>query len=77
MKLTNIQYFMLDPLHDIRKISQIPVLCWNPTAVSPLLRLLGPEYLGGLGDIGARAIDLSEKTGKSIEEAEIEARLVF
>lgn len=65
-------YFMLDPLREIRGMSQIPILCWNPTAISPLLRLLGPEYLCGIGDIEARAVVLSEKTGMSVEKAEME-----
>ncbi|GJJ13356.1 hypothetical protein Clacol_007608 [Clathrus columnatus] len=66
--------FMLDGLHMIRNLSdrKVPVLCWNPANLGPVMRLVGPEVLGGIGDIEAKAAELAQITGKSHKEAEYE-----
>ncbi|GJJ12672.1 hypothetical protein Clacol_006916 [Clathrus columnatus] len=66
--------FLVDVLHMVRKVSKrrVPVLSWNPANLGPLMRLIGPEELGGIGDIRAKAVESAERTGKDYKEAEIE-----
>jgi hypothetical protein len=57
--------------------NSIPVLSWIAVAASSTLRLYGPENLGGLGDVAAKAIEESRRTGKKTEEAADEVSALF
>jgi len=43
-------------------------LAWSSGSASAILRAFGPEELGGVGDVLAKARVLAEATGRSIEE---------
>ncbi|GJJ16165.1 hypothetical protein Clacol_010445 [Clathrus columnatus] len=72
-------FFMLYFLNIIRKLNEqdrkgeiFPILTWNPCVIGPVMRVVGPEALGGIGNIEAKAKELAERTGKSLDEAEAE-----
>lgn len=72
-----IQLFHFPVLLAIRAITNktVPVLAWYPGASFSSLRLFGPEELGGLGDIPAKAKALSEATGRDMEDIAYEVFL--
>lgn len=65
-----IQFFLVPVLSAIRVITgkTVPVLAWDSGAAFATLRLFGPEELGGLGDLPAKANLLAEATGRDIRE---------
>ncbi|GJJ16167.1 hypothetical protein Clacol_010447 [Clathrus columnatus] len=70
-----LQFFMLSALTLIRQLNEqdqkkIPILTWNCGTLGPTMRYMGPERLGGIGDLEAKAKELAEKTGISFNEAE-------
>ncbi|GJJ16168.1 hypothetical protein Clacol_010448 [Clathrus columnatus] len=72
-------FFMLNTLAIINKLNEqdrpnekVPMSTWNSAVLGPVMRIMGPEELGGIGDIGAKAKALAEKTGITFEEAEAE-----
>ncbi|KIJ46278.1 glycosyltransferase family 1 protein [Sphaerobolus stellatus SS14] len=61
----------LDVVSGIRAIDNaVTILGWSPGNNSATFRMLGPEELGGTGNIGAKAIVEAEKTGKSVQDVE-------
>ncbi|KIJ46334.1 glycosyltransferase family 1 protein [Sphaerobolus stellatus SS14] len=66
----------LDIIKGIRSIDPtITILGWNTTNNSFSLRMFGHEDLGGVGDIAAKALSDSERTGKPVKEIENQVRL--
>ncbi|KIJ46331.1 glycosyltransferase family 1 protein [Sphaerobolus stellatus SS14] len=60
-----------DIVKGVRSIDpEVTILGWSPVNNSCCLRSTGPEELGGLGDISAKALVLAERTGKSANEIE-------
>ena len=51
------------------------VYTWQSGSISGIIRLSGPEHLGGLGDLSKKAEDIATKTGKTIIEAANEVRI--
>jgi hypothetical protein len=72
----SVQLFHFPVLLAIRALTNktVPVLAWYPGASFSSLRLFGPEELGGLADVPAKAKALSEATGRDFEDI---AREVF
>lgn len=65
---------MYEGFRAIREVTQgkVPVLVWNSAALGPGMRIVGPEDLGGMGDLDIKAKELAAKTGRSLKEAEYE-----
>lgn len=65
-----VDFFLVPVLSAIRVITgkTVPVLAWDSGAAFATLRLFGPEELGGLGDLPAKANLLAEATGRDIRE---------
>jgi hypothetical protein len=45
-----------------------PVIAWSPSPLSNVLRLAGPESMGGNGDMQAKIADLMAKNEKTFDE---------
>ncbi|KAJ7231994.1 UDP-Glycosyltransferase/glycogen phosphorylase [Mycena rebaudengoi] len=63
-------FFAIAQLRATRAISgkSIPIFAFVSSSASAMIRLLGPESLGGLGDFGARTDAEALRTGKKPEE---------
>jgi hypothetical protein len=46
-----------------------PIITWASFPLSNVLRLAGPESMGGYGDMQAKIMDLMAKTSKTLDEA--------
>jgi hypothetical protein len=56
-------------LKDVRETgAACPVLAWMPSPMSSVLRMSGPENLGGLGDLQAKIAAEAAATGKPVTE---------
>jgi hypothetical protein len=51
-----------------------PVLSWTPLPSATILRFLGPEELGGLGDLKAKIEAEAKRSGKAAEEVAMSVR---
>ncbi|GJJ05882.1 hypothetical protein Clacol_000069 [Clathrus columnatus] len=67
---------MLYFLNIIRKLNEqdrkgeiFPILTWNPCVIGPVMRVVGPEALGWIGNIEAK--ELAERTDEAEAEAEV------
>ena len=65
-----IQYFALPQLYATRAISghSVPIIACMAAGAAAMIRLFGPESIGGLGDIGARIDAEAARTGLSANE---------
>ena len=45
----------------------MPVISFVATGAATLIRLYGPEYMGGLGDVGAKIDEEVARTGLSAD----------
>lgn len=50
------QFFSLSQLRATRAVSEhsVPIIAWIVAGAGAVIRLFGPESIGGIGDIGAR-----------------------
>jgi len=55
----------------------VPIFAWNPGSAFTMLRFFGPEELGGLSDVLAKAHVLAEATGREIEGIVDEVTILF
>jgi hypothetical protein len=55
----------------------VPILAWVVVNVFMALRISGPEELGGIGDVPAKARILAEKTGRNEKDLMDEVTLSF
>ncbi|GJJ16122.1 hypothetical protein Clacol_010402 [Clathrus columnatus] len=64
-------YDTLALIHELneRDVKKIPMLTWNCGTLAPIMRLMGPEGLGGIGNVETIAVELSETTGITLDEA--------
>jgi hypothetical protein len=51
-----------------------PVLSWTPLPSAAILRFVGPEELGGLGDMKGKIDAEAKRSGKSSEEVAMTVR---
>ncbi|KAF8965570.1 hypothetical protein BDZ97DRAFT_1757126 [Flammula alnicola] len=63
-------FFALPQLRATRAITgySVPVIAWASGGTSSMIRLFGPENIGGLGDFGAKIDAEAARTGKTPEE---------
>ena len=61
--------------------SSVPILAWSAVNAYLALRLFGPEELGGIGDVLAKARAVVEQTGRDekevIEEVAVYSSIVW
>ena len=64
------QFFSLSQLHTTRAISghSVTIIAWVVAGAGAVIRLFGPECVGGIGDIGARIDAEVARTGLSADE---------
>lgn len=64
------KFFAIAQLRATRAISgkSIPIFAFVSSSASAMIRLFGPESLGGLGDFGARTDAEALRTGRKPEE---------
>ncbi|KAF8577021.1 glycosyltransferase family 1 protein [Ramaria rubella] len=64
-----IDFFLLDVLRDIRSQSgtRVPIYAWQSTYSSAILRIMGPEKYGGIGDVAANARARADATGGDVK----------
>ena len=64
------QLFSLTQLQATREISgrSVPIIVCVAAGAGAIIRLFGPEYLGGEGDFGAKIDAEVARTGLSIDE---------
>ncbi|KAI0331043.1 UDP-Glycosyltransferase/glycogen phosphorylase [Cubamyces sp. BRFM 1775] len=69
-----IDSFAVAPVATIRKISgsTVKIYGWYPASTLAMFYLLGPEKLGGMGDVHAKAEVKAKRTGRSYEEVVFE-----
>ncbi|KAF8519861.1 hypothetical protein JB92DRAFT_2897379 [Gautieria morchelliformis] len=65
-----LDYFLLAVLQHIRSVTgrNIPVYAWVASYPAPMLRIFGPEELGGFGDVPTKARTQAEATGRQLED---------
>ena len=65
------QFFNLPQVHATRAISRhsVPIIaCVAAAGAASIIRLFGPESIGGVGDFGARIDAEAARTGLSTDE---------
>jgi hypothetical protein len=64
------QYFALAQLHATRAISghSVPIIACMAAGAAAIIRLFGPESIGGVGDMGAKIDAEVARTGLSVNE---------
>ncbi|KAF8583175.1 glycosyltransferase family 1 protein [Ramaria rubella] len=64
-----IDFFLLDVLRAIRSQSgtRVPIYAWQSAYSSAVLRIMGPEKLGGMGDVAAKARARADATGGDVK----------
>ena len=64
------QFFSLSQLRATRAISghSVPIIAWVVAGAGAVIRLFGPESIGGIGDIGAKIDAEAARTGLSADE---------
>ncbi|KAF8572743.1 glycosyltransferase family 1 protein [Ramaria rubella] len=64
-----IDFFLLDILRATRSESgtRVPIYAWQSTYSSAVLRIMGPEQLGGMGDVAAKARAQADATGGDVK----------
>ena len=69
------QFFALPQLHATRAVSgvSVPIIACIAAGAGAIIRLFGPEYMGGLGDFGARIDAEAARTGLSPDEIGLKA----
>ena len=72
-----LQFFLLPQLRATRAISgySVPIIACAPAGAGAILRLLGPESMGGVGDFGARIDAEIARTGLSDLEIGIKVHI--
>ena len=64
------QFFLLPTLRHIRSVTYktIPIFTWSTTSAAFALHVMGPEKLGGFGDVATKAHIQAEATGRKLED---------
>ena len=64
------QFFALFQLHATRAISgrSVPIIVCVAAGAGAIIRLFGPEFIGGVGDVGAKIDAEVARTGLSADE---------
>ncbi|CAK5278845.1 unnamed protein product [Mycena citricolor] len=72
-------FFSVMQLHQTRAISGpcVPIFTLASCSTAALVRLFGPEEIGGLGDFGARTDAEALRTGKVNRQRRLEIRYIF
>lgn len=70
------QFFAVEPIHAIRKLSgkSVKIYSWVAGSTYSLFYVFGPESLGGRGDLNTKVLAEVERTGRSYNEVAEEAR---
>jgi hypothetical protein len=68
--------FALPAIKDISN-GQCPVIAWLSASLSYYLHLLGPEHLGGQGDLAAKIEVAAKESGKTPKEVANSVRLII
>ena len=64
------QFFALPQLNATRAVSghSVPIIAFVAAGAAAIIRLFGPESIGGVGDFGAKTDAEAARTGLSVDE---------
>ena len=73
------QFFALPQLKATRAVSghSVPIISCVAAGAGAIIRLYGPEYIGGLGDIDAKIDAEVARTGLSVDEIGPKVRILY
>ena len=74
-----LQFFALPQLRATRAVSghSVPIISFVAAGASAIIRFYGPEYIGGIGDVGAKIDAEVARTGLSANEIGPKVRIFY